>query len=1656
MNFPTPFGNYSRRLAVILLGLFLGTGTGRVAADDTEIFFPDVIVQDNDTVVRPNLLFLMDTSGSMSGTDGGTVSRLQRMKDALTLVLDNLGANINVGLGRLSGSEGGAILFPTADLDAVASDIDTSLRETIEQTTPNASTGGEAYQNNTTVTLGPSAKNQLLLLGTVGSGTSTATYRIGAVENEAEQYSENNNPVDTDDGSGSRVSNDLEMFRLADSPPNNRTTRYVGLRFEGVALPSDATVTSAKIIFTCATTNQTGDGSAAITISGENADDSLAFETTNNNVWGRTRTTQSASWTPPANAAGRCSTTNTSIETAELKPIVDAIRGRTNWVNGNAMTFLFDVPTINTTNQRRTYRAFQGGNTTVAPRLQITYTSSQAATQQFGLRFENVLIPRGVTVTDARISFRGVPGINPTRTQAGATLPVSIGITTSSAAFTNGNSAVSNATTGTTLTWNVPLMGSVPGTVQTPDLSSLIMARTNQADWCGGRPMNFTFKVAGTPAVLRAFASGVNTANAPTLSFSYSDSDPALDNSCTTRSTSRQVSAKENDANQRVSNGSMTVNASPMILGRDGSNDQIVGIRFDTLQLPRGSRVLSAYIDFTADGSDSTSLALRFTGESVGSAAPFVTGLNNISNRRSSYGTTATVSWSPTAWSAGTIYRSPDLSTIVQEVVNRPDWANGNAMVLLIDAPGASGNNNRRRAKSYDTSASGSPRLVITAEVPTARLKVRDYLKKLVADFPANGNTPVPELMYEAAQYWRGGPAYFGKTRGDGNVTPDNDGFTPSSAHRISGYATFAPPPTIVRPTGCTAGNPGAAECANEYISGNATYKSPLTDLACSTNAQILLSDGQPNNNQAASISRIRQDLLGNASCANVAGTGDDGRCATEIAAMLRNTDQSSVLTGDQTVTTFTVGLADLSSADFLRAVATAGGGSFFAANSTDDLVNAFTSIVQRILDIPTTFVAPAVSVNSFNRLTDRNEIYFALFRPRLESRWEGNFKRYRIGAGPDGQGTILDVNGAVAVDSGTGFFRDTARSYWSASTDGNNVGEGGILDVFPTSRNAYTYTGTAAAINAGSATAPTPVSLTANASLLSTSNAGITKALLGDAAMPDADRTNTINYARGIDVFDVDQDGSTTDLRLALGDPLHSEPALVTYAGGTEASPNITAFLGTNEGGLHAINAQTGVELWSFIPQELLPNLRTYAFNTGNYKNRPYGVDGPITALIRDAAGAHYPFVAAGRSVYLYAGLRMGGRQYYALDVTTNTAPTLKFVIRGGGTGPFRELGQSWGRAVPARIRVNNTVRSVIVLSGGYDIKQDAEDVPTPDSMGRAVFIVDSNTGERIWWGGINPGDGNGNPDLAVPAMQYSVPATPTVLDLDGDGLSDRIYIADVGGQVFRFDLNPANTGAASLATATRVARLGGDGTETNGRRFYYSPDVTITRPTGSPSRYLSLTLGSGYRGHPLKTATLDRFYVIRDPDVSKSATALPQRVAATGSILDTNLYDATSNAVGSSNQSTAQTAKIAMGNADGFYVNLQTSGGGLEGEKVLSDTQTFDGKVLFTTYTPSARSLGETCRASSGLSRFYMFSVFDGQPVQNLDEVGDETALTPTDRYRELAQGGLAPTPVILFPELTSTTGALPETTLVCSGGECLPLDPVNTFKTYWIKRQ
>ncbi len=400
-----------------------------------------------------------------------------------------------------------------------------------------------------------------------------------------------------------------------------------------------------------------------------------------------------------------------------------------------------------------------------------------------------------------------------------------------------------------------------------------------------------------------------------------------------------------------------------------------------------------------------------------------------------------------------------------------------------------------------------------------------------------------------------------------------------------------------------------------------------------------------------------------------------------------------------------------------------------------------------------------------FNRLNHRSEIYFAVFRPDDTPSWPGNLKKYRLRATDN---AVLDYSttaGVEAINPDTGFFTDTAESAWGNIADGKEVHLSGANAMLPAygSRDIYTYY---------SGSSSTTLSNTVNA-LVST-NTNLTKTMFGVGTMTDPQFADHIDWIRGKDVDDADGDTVTAENRYIIGDPLHSKPIAVTY-GGTEANPDITIFFGANNGFLYAVDSATGVEEFSFLPEVMYAAQDILRTNSSTV-NHEYGIDGSVTPFVHDA-NADGAISGTGEFVYLYFGMRRGGRNYYALDVTDRDNPKILWQIEGG-TGDFVELGQTWSQPILGRIDIDGTPTTVLYFAGGYDENQDDTTLRATDSMGRAVYIVNALTGALIWKGG----DGVSY-DEDFNDMLYSIPADLSVVDINSSGQDDIIFVGDMGG---------------------------------------------------------------------------------------------------------------------------------------------------------------------------------------------------------------------------------------------------------------------------------
>ncbi len=152
-----------------------------------------------------------------------------------------------------------------------------------------------------------------------------------------------------------------------------------------------------------------------------------------------------------------------------------------------------------------------------------------------------------------------------------------------------------------------------------------------------------------------------------------------------------QVNSDDDDAEESAS-GYVRLGSSDLELveaSSKASSAQTVGIRFTQVNIPQGATITNAYVQFTADEKDSKETELAIFGERVDNAAQFSSSGNNISNRTK---TDLSVLWQPETWDtvgrAGAAEQTPDLSDIVQEIVNQADWTANNALAIIITGSG--------------------------------------------------------------------------------------------------------------------------------------------------------------------------------------------------------------------------------------------------------------------------------------------------------------------------------------------------------------------------------------------------------------------------------------------------------------------------------------------------------------------------------------------------------------------------------------------------------------------------------------------------------------------------------------------------------------------------------------------------------------------------------------------------------------------------------------------------------------------------------------------------------------------------------------------------------------------------------------------------------
>jgi type IV pilus assembly protein PilY1 len=875
---------------------------------------------------------------------------------------------------------------------------------------------------------------------------------------------------------------------------------------------------------------------------------------------------------------------------------------------------------------------------------------------------------------------------------------------------------------------------------------------------------------------------------------------------------------------------------------------------------------------------------------------------------------------------------------------------------------------------------------------------------------------------------------------------------------------------------GSTFGYPSVPQ---SRLADSEIYKSPIVD-SCAKNFIILLSDGTTE--QDNDVDGPIQQLPGFSSAVGRScdtdsylanGTPPPSQCVDDIAEYLLETDlrPNNVVPGLNNVITYTVGFklgtdaAANAARELLRETATRGGGQFFEAGSAVELKDKLGQITREILTHNTSFSAPAVTVNAFNRTQNLNDLYMSLFRPAFNYRWQGNIKKYVL---DPLDGDILDAAGRPAVDPGSGFFFSTARSFWSASADGSDVTAGGASGFLEyDTRTMYTTNGT------------TTVELDSGTANVTASELGIQTGdyiRSGVSGSGDLTATNLLEWFYGKDIADADGNTVTAESRYEMGDPLHAKPVSVIYGavGSTEAErlQDDALYVVTNDGVLHAFDPDSDdpAELWAFVPRTQLGRVRDLYYNRilTQPEDRGYGLDANIRVLRidNDRDGIIEPTQwvdVDGDSVhdtdenieydrvYLFFGQRRGGTNYYAFDVTNKNSPRLMWERSYTSAG----AGQSWSMPVTAKVRIDTTVHNVLVFGGGYDPDEDTIGPLDEDDQGVGIYMVDVLTGNLLWRAGSDSGA-----NLQITSMKHAVPGDVRVIDLTGDGYADRMYAADLGGRVWRFDIFNGKEASGSegdrLVEGGMLASLGNaeqtdPKTVSNTIRFFYAPDpALITQP--GPT-FINVAIGSGHRELPVSDTTVQNWmFSVRDYKVLTPLMSSGYKDSCTGVntpcheiVYEDGLEDLTA-LVGD-----AATVAVPIG-SKGWKLALEE-----DGEKVLAEARTFQSNVFFTTYSPVFQGLTtDTCGQKFGLNKLYVVNAFDARPFYNYDA---ETGEATTDRSTDLAQGSISPEVVFVFPTPPNTDPNNPEPAVppVCLVGlEKCGFGVTNPpVRTYWRQR-
>ncbi len=728
----------------------------------------------------------------------------------------------------------------------------------------------------------------------------------------------------------------------------------------------------------------------------------------------------------------------------------------------------------------------------------------------------------------------------------------------------------------------------------------------------------------------------------------------------------------------------------------------------------------------------------------------------------------------------------------------------------------------------------------------------RSLLKTRVAGLTASGATPLAEALRDIGDYFAQGQ--------NGPLVLYPDSASPQSVTKSTifsrGYGFSPPAPAPI-------------------------------EVFCQKNFAVLMTDGRPTNDN--DISTVLQDYDGDCRNANPPCLSFDRKPGQsyessgtdfldDVALALRDIDLRPDLNDKKNqpvknnLITYTIGFADdqVINDPLMRDTAANGGGRFFTAAKPVELSAAFANAANFIVSGLGSSTSVAVSGP---KLVEGSLVFQAIYS---SGNWTGDLLAYRL---DKLTGAVLDLK-------------------WEASKK------------LPVTRKLLTW-------NPESGKG---VDLQWDL-LGSTQQAALA---VGPTGTADGHGSDRLAYLRG-DTSREERFGGVFRNRVSLlGDIVNADPAYVgnqnygydrlpgsegasypDYRGGLAKNRPAMLYVGANDGFLHAFAAESGDEIFAFMPAAVLPQANQLTFP--NYGHR-FFVDGPPRP--GDA------FIGGGWRTLLLGTPGAGGRGLYALDITDPENFSEKNVLWEITNSP--NLGYVLGQPTAVRLAGD---RWVAVTGNGYG----------SDGQRAMLLIHDLATGTLLK--ALDTGFGS---SAAPNGLSSPVPA-----DLDGDRITEFVYAGDLQGNLWKFDLRSADPANWSVAVGGKPLFTARD----NSGRVQ---PITSRPAVGRHSRGGAMIyFGTGKYfevgdNDPSRNLAIESFYGIWDNGTSAERSNLV-RHTITGEFVDRGKGVRTTTAVGSGD------------GTRGCYLDLAFPAGQKSGERVVSSPLLRHGRVIFPSIIPS-----------------------------------------------------------------------------------------------------